>query len=164
MCCFFASLGLCYFLYIVRKAKLVKSMFSPSLLSWPRLWSLHGRKLKMCAELSTAGQNTSESREVLTLVRRSRLQLSAANSLYKTVPRPCFMQPLEFILGSRKLCSPLILNTWCLAHLKGVKSHIFPAMLLGHVPSFFASVLCLQYFFRCSCDSGLFCIADFKLW
>lgn len=106
MCCFFASLGLCYFLYIVRKAKLVKSMFSPSLLSWPRLWSLHGRKLKMCAELLTAGQNTSESREVLTLVRRSRLQLSAANSLYKTVPRPCFMQPLEFILGSRKLCSP----------------------------------------------------------
>lgn len=46
---------------------------APSLLSWPRLRSLHDRKLKVCVELSTAGKNISESHDVLRLARRSRL-------------------------------------------------------------------------------------------
>lgn len=163
MCYSFTRLGLLFPVHCEETKTCRAFMLSPSLLFWPRLQSVHGRKLKMCAELLTAGLNVSESYNILRLLRRSMLQSSVANSLYKTVLRPCFMQPLAFILGSRKLCSPLILDIWCLAHLKSVKSHIFPAMLLGHVPSFFASVLCLQYCFRCSCDSGLFCIANFIL-
>jgi len=96
-----------------------------SLLSWPRLRSVYNRKLNRSTELLTAVKSISENHDVLRLVRRPMLQSSIATSLYKTVFKSCFLQPLTFILGSRKPCLPLILNIWCLAHLKSAVTNFF---------------------------------------